>query len=327
MHVDKAFSTLRLPPGRRVAGWTEAASDRFVESSFKVLDPDAFVASMLNRDMADLSLTRILSAGHSTKRVTRSRQQAARAAEDFFLVSLQLDGSCALTQAGRETLLRPGEFALYDTRQPYELVLHDDYRQAVLRIPRRTLAARLPGCDALVATRVGAHELPSRMLVQMVRAACDASAPLPAPAADDIAQSLLGVLCAGLRSLRDGNAPPRSRDAQLARIRAYLVQHLRDPELGVPRIAKALGLSTSYLHKLFRGEGLTLERWIWSQRIDACARLLADPGSAGRTITEIAYSVGFSDAAHFSRSFQQRFGSTPRAYRKRHCVGGNPPSM
>ncbi|HEV8315310.1 MAG TPA: helix-turn-helix domain-containing protein, partial [Burkholderiaceae bacterium] len=57
---------------------------------------------------------------------------------------------------------------------------------------------------------------------------------------------------------------------------------------------------------------------IWLQRLDACERALAGAGSAGRTITEIAYAAGFSDAAHFSRAFQQRFGMTPRAYRRRH---------
>jgi AraC-like DNA-binding protein len=318
MQGDRAFSTLHLPASQRVAGWAEAASDRFVESSFKVLEPEAFIASMLNRDMADLSLTRVASVGHVTKRVSRSRQQAARAAEDFFLVSLQLDGSCALAQGSRETVLRPGEFAIYDTRRPYELVLHEDYQQVVMRIPRRTLAARLPHCDALVATSVGAHELPSRMLVQMVRTAYEAGAAPPAAVADDIADSVLGMVCAGLRTVQDGEALPRPRDRQLARVRAYIAQNLHDPGLGVARIAQALGLSTSYLHKLFRGEAHTLERSIWLQRLDACERALAGAGSAGRTITEIAYAAGFSDAAHFSRAFQQRFGMTPRAYRRRH---------
>lgn len=327
MHTDQSFSTLHLPPGRRVAGWAEAASDRFVESSFEVLEPEAFVASMLHRNLGDLSLTRILSAGHDIKRVTRSRHQAARAAEDFFLVSLQLEGSCAVSQGGHEAVLRPGEFAIYDTRQPYELVLQQDYQQVVMRIPRRTLAARLPHCDALVATAVGAHELPSRMLVQMVRAACDAGTPPPAAVADDIAGSVLGMLCAGLRTVHEGESRSRSRDRQLARVRAYIAQNLHDPELGVPRIAQALGLSTSYLHKLFRDDAHTLERSIWSQRLDACESALADTRSAGRTITEIAYAAGFSDAAHFSRSFQQRFGMTPRAYRKRHGLAASPPSM
>jgi AraC-like DNA-binding protein len=35
------------------------------------------------------------------------------------------------------------------------------------------------------------------------------------------------------------------------------------------------------------------------------------------TVAEIAYQVGFSDQAHFSKSFKKQFGHTPSAYRGR----------
>jgi AraC-like DNA-binding protein len=34
-----------------------------------------------------------------------------------------------------------------------------------------------------------------------------------------------------------------------------------------------------------------------------------------KTITEIAFSWGFSDSAHFSRSFRKQFGICPRVFR------------
>ncbi|HSI56593.1 MAG TPA: helix-turn-helix domain-containing protein [Ideonella sp.] len=318
------FSTRHLPSGQRVAGWAEAASDRFVESGFEVQNPEGFIASMRNHEMADLSLTRIHSAGHHHKRVTRSLRQAARAAEDFFLVSVQLEGSCRLSQGGRDALLRPGEFALYDTRRPYELQLAEDYGQAVLRIPRRTLLARLPQGDGLAALAVPAEPLPSRLLLQMVRELCRPDTALDPRATGDLAQGLLGVLSGGLRSLHEGlpaEAPGHASAAgQRERVKAHVAAHLGDPQLGVAAIAEALGLSTRYLHKLFKAEGCTLERWIWAQRLQACAAALADPTWARQTLTQVAYAHGFSDAAHFSRSFQQRYGLAPSAYRRDHAA-------
>lgn len=323
MAFDRAFTTADLRPDQRVAGWTRAVSDRFVESGFEIRNPERFVASMLHRDMADLALTRILSQGHEHKSVTRSQRQAARAHEDFFLLSLQLEGSCGVSQDGRDALLRPGEFAIYDTRRPYELVLEPDYQQAVLRIPQATLRARLPGCDALTARAVTADALPARLLAQMVREACNSSAELAPLAARDVADSMLCLLSGGLRGLVQAQQPPAAADAarQRERIKAHVLGRLGDPALSVAGIADALGVSKSYLHKLFRGEGLTLERWIWAERLAACKRALGDPRSAAQTITEIAYRHGYSDAAHFSRSFQQRYGCTPRQCRAQEQAG------
>lgn len=315
-----AFSTEHLPSEQRVPGWAEAASDRFVESGFQVDHPEGFIASMRHREMAELTVTRIDSAGHQRKRVTRSLRQAARAAEEFFLVSVQLEGSCAVSQGGRDTLLRPGEIAVYDTRRPYELLLAGDYAQAVLRIPRRALLARLPHADGLTARGVSAELLPSRLLHQMVNELCQPGAVCEPHAASDLAQGLLSVLSGGLRGLHEGLPRPGagqvSAEQQRERVKAHVRAHLGDPQLGVPAIAAALGLSTSYLHKLFRNERCTLERWIWAERLQACARALAEPASASCTLTQVAYAFGFSDAAHFSRSFVQHFGSTPSAYRK-----------
>jgi AraC-like DNA-binding protein len=313
MADDTGFSTRRLPAGRRVAGWAEAVSDRFVESSFDVLDADGFDASMLHRDLPELAVTRIRSAGHYRKRVSHSRAQAAQDAEAFYLVSLQLEGRCSVAQGGRDAQLAPGQYAIYDTRQPYELVLEDDYQQAVLRIPRRALQARLPGADALLARAVAADALPARLLTQMVREVC--TAPLQPAAADDVASALIGVLAGGLRTLAGDAAPPRTAPAQRRRVKAYVAAHLHEPDLDVARIAAALGVSASWLHKLFVAEGTTLTRFVWAQRLEACRGALADPRAAALPITQIAHDCGFSDAAHFSRSFRQRFGITPRAFR------------
>lgn len=316
MSVAAEFSTLLVPPNKRVARWTEAAFDRFVESAFEVLDENGFIATMHNRELAQLSLTRIDSAGHSRKRVTRSQHQIVRAAEDFVLVSIQLEGACRVIQGNREAILSAGQFAIYDSTRPYELVLEEDYQQAVLRVPRAALLSRL-GDEDLTALAVAADALPARMLNQMVRAACDASAPLSSTQSLDLADGLLSVLTGGLRSLQgEADVPPRAGARQIARVKSHIAGNLGDPLLTVGRIASSLGLSTSYLHKIFRSEGTTLERWIWESRLVACQRALRDPRWSARTITDIAFSFGFSDAAHFSRSFHRRFAITPRAWRQ-----------
>ncbi|GAA0765772.1 helix-turn-helix domain-containing protein [Ideonella azotifigens] len=316
MNVAVEFSTLLVPPNKRVARWTEAAFDRFVESAFEVLDEDGFIATMRNRELAQLSLTRIDSAGHSRKRVTRSQHQVARAAEDFVLVSIQLEGGCRVVQGNREAILAPGQFAIYDSTRPYELILEEDYQQAVLRVPRAALLSRLGDAD-LTALAVAAEALPARMLNQMVRCACDSNAPLSSAQSLDVADGVMSVLTSGLRGLQgEPDVTSGAGARQIARVKSHVAENLGDPQLTVGRIALFLGLSVSYLHKIFRSEGTTLERWIWEMRLAACQRALRDPRWSARTISDIAFSFGFSDAAHFSRSFHRRFAITPRAWRQ-----------
>jgi AraC-like DNA-binding protein len=80
----------------------------------------------------------------------------------------------------------------------------------------------------------------------------------------------------------------------------------------VKAIAAEMRVSPSTLHRIWAGEACSLADWIWAQRLDAARRDLCDPGLAARSVSAIAFSWGFNDAAHFSRAFRARFGRSPR---------------
>jgi AraC-like DNA-binding protein len=69
---------------------------------------------------------------------------------------------------------------------------------------------------------------------------------------------------------------------------------------------------------LFARRGTTIERAIWTERLAAARRDLLDPRLADRTITDIAFSWAFNDAAHFSRSFSKTYGVAPSELRIMH---------
>jgi AraC-like DNA-binding protein len=87
-------------------------------------------------------------------------------------------------------------------------------------------------------------------------------------------------------------------------------------------VADALGVSIRYLQVLFRAEGTSPSRSIQEQRLERAARFLTDPRHAGRTITDIAFGLGFKDASHFTRAFKNHYGTGPRAYRDRQSPSG-----
>ena len=75
--------------------------------------------------------------------------------------------------------------------------------------------------------------------------------------------------------------------------------------------AKAIEIANALLAE----EGTSLERFIVSRRLQRCHQTLSDPAQAHRTVSDIAYSYGFSDPSHFTRRFKAQFGFLPSEYR------------
>jgi AraC-like DNA-binding protein len=80
---------------------------------------------------------------------------------------------------------------------------------------------------------------------------------------------------------------------------------------GAARIA---GLSPYHFLRLFsRVLGVTPHQYLVRARLRRAARLLADDT---RSITDIAFDVGFGDLSNFVRTFRRAAGVSPRAFRR-----------
>lgn len=311
--VHGGYSTAALAPQRRLDGWTHAVSDRFLECSMEVRDPESFDATFRNRDMHPVALSLFDSKGHGRKRVMRSAAQATRGAEEFYILGLQLQGLCVMEQDGRAAELSAGAFAIVDSRRAYQLALPGDYRMAVYRIARRDLERRLPHARELTGRTVEAASLAATQLLQLTHA-WQGAPPLPAHAERDYADAVTALASAGMRGIDAADVSPA--DCALARAKAQLLRQMHEPHLALCEVAAALGMSQSSLHQLFQAEGSSPARWLWQQRLAACRDALADPRQAACSLTEIAFDHGFCDAAHFSRSFRRAFGQSPGAWRR-----------
>jgi AraC-like DNA-binding protein len=67
---------------------------------------------------------------------------------------------------------------------------------------------------------------------------------------------------------------------------------------------------------IFATSSETVSSYILRRRLEECARQLSDPHWSGHSIAEIAFAWGFNSASHFTRSFRDRFGASPRHYRR-----------
>ncbi|PST83654.1 AraC family transcriptional regulator [Pedobacter yulinensis] len=88
-------------------------------------------------------------------------------------------------------------------------------------------------------------------------------------------------------------------------------------ELGLPSVAycaEKLNLSANYFGDLIKKEtGQSAHEHIQSKLIDAAKLRIFD---SAKSLSEIAYELGFKYPQHFTRLFKQRVGQTPQEYRQ-----------
>ncbi|QNR85114.1 response regulator [Pedobacter riviphilus] len=98
----------------------------------------------------------------------------------------------------------------------------------------------------------------------------------------------------------------------LNKIIQIIEDRIADTEFDVPTLATEIGMSQPVLYKKIRAlTDLSVNDFIKSIRIKRAAQLLKQ--GVGN-ISEIAYSVGFSDRKYFSSEFKKHFGKTPSEF-------------
>lgn len=104
------------------------------------------------------------------------------------------------------------------------------------------------------------------------------------------------------------------RDRRRAVEAAFWVDAYSHRPIGLEDAAGQAGLSPFHFLRLFtRTLGVTPHQYLVQSRLRHAARLLTDDE---RSITDIAYDVGFGDLSNFVRSFHRAAGVSPRGFRK-----------
>jgi AraC-like DNA-binding protein len=231
-------------------------------------------------------------------------------------------GFSTVDQGGRQARLAAGEFAIYDTRRPYEVgcgvgadrpirMLTFMFSPSLLPLS----PSRLRGLTAVrIPSTPGLGDLTSQFLLQLARNV-DKYSPAEAARLSTAALEVLATRLARELDVPDWGTPEVRRHALLTTVQAFIQQHLGDPQLSPGTIAAAHHLSLRSLHQLFHDEGLTVAGWVRRRRLECCRRDLADPALASRPVAAIAARWGFSSASDFSRAFRAVHGLPPAEYR------------
>jgi YesN/AraC family two-component response regulator len=169
----------------------------------------------------------------------------------------------------------------------------------VLKITKR----RWPWIPVVIITGYGSEDL----AVEALRAG--ASDYLKKPiSVDALTRTVEGLVAATSMSA------PRvaAGHPNIHRALTFIVEHFAE-DITLEDAARQAGLSRFHFCRLFRREtGWTFLEYLHQFRVRRAQALLADRYVR---ITEVAYTVGFSDLSHFDRTFRRMVGRSPSEYR------------
>jgi len=230
---------------------------------------------------------------------------------DHIVISCLVRGGIALTSPATRRL-RPGDVAVLDLSAPMAFAM--SAADGVHLIMPRTL---LPASMAPV------HPMTGRILAQDTAMAIFIRGILEALGEAALRLSPGEVIALGasvpdlLASCLGPAGEPSSTEARGdlgRRLRRHIEENLHRSDLTPSRLTHDLHVSRSQLYRQFESSG-GVEAYIRRRRLRRCLLTLCDARHADRRIGDIAYEMGFSDEAHFSRLFRRAFGVSPRGAR------------
>jgi AraC-like DNA-binding protein len=230
-------------------------------------------------------------------------------------VLMQRKGECRLRHDRGEMLLPAGHFCLFPADAVAELELPNVYRQYSLRVPASLASGRFSDWRQSAYSPMSSEDGAAGLFLDLVQGLQRHAESSSRSCCTEALDAMLGLLGVALSERTDApQLPPEPRMASYhkARIRHFVLEHLADPDLDVARIAEAVRLSPRYLHRLFADEPMRLMHWIWSERLERCLNALTRRDGTPSSVSAVAYTWGFNDAAHFSRAFRKRYGVCPR---------------
>jgi AraC-like DNA-binding protein len=301
--------------GPRYEAWREEFGRRWIRADLIPI-PDDYIASEIA--VSQPSFATLGRMCGTPLQADRRREFVAQ--EPSSSLSLIFASGCRAQayQRGRTIDLAPGDMTLGSGNEPGGIIQLTQGNRWSIRIPYRQVADVCRNVDDKILRPIANSEL-GKLLLHQLDTAHRFGPKLDAAANHLTAQYILDLIALSLGAAGDAAEIARQRGLAAARldaIKAEILLSLGRPDLGLAKIAANHRVSTRYVQHLFGRSGESFSSFVLEQRLLSAYRLLRNPKSRGRKISDIAAAAGFSDISYFNRAFRARFGATPTDIRK-----------
>jgi AraC family transcriptional activator of tynA and feaB len=310
------FSTAAVPRSSRVSYWTDMNRALFTPLGVEPANSDDFDARAQYESLGPTGLAKIWS---TPTHVRCTEEHVAAITRRRFSVHMIASGKMLYNHYGHDVELEENDFVLADNTCPTRFSVCEPTETMILAIPDTLLKSLIACPEQLCGLRMSGHLGFGRTVSSMLRSTwAQVEEGVPHEAAPVVAKHFIDVLVSAYSLAHRNDADGSSiANARRVRIMRYIETQLRDPELNASAVAEAFRISPRYLRMIFAKDDESVSTYILRRRLEECARDMRSGLSRSRTITDIAFSWGFNGAPHFTRTFRDHFGMTPKEYRVR----------
>jgi AraC-like DNA-binding protein len=255
----------------------------------------------------------------SEQRITRRERHIAKLDKDCYYVQFIQQGRVNILQAGQTLLSHPGVGTIFSASEAYDLECIGRVRSLYLEIPRNEFSSRFSENRMPVAATMTTGRGLGRIASEFCSMLASEGSSLEETVRTRLGDELMDVLALALDmgDKDDFSEDATAQKARLRSVKAWIEQHLADPDLSLEKIARSNGVSLRHLHYLFRLTDLSASEWILDRRLLRCHDALIRPELRSLSVTEVAYRFGFRSSSHFSTVFRRKFGHSPSELRRR----------
>lgn len=317
------LSTYGIDESDRTHQWTEYLtayidniSDKSNSSEHVFCEPlgkDIFSGELKSGELGCLKLNRVRTSPH---RFLRKKNNSIDFLSSPLILIVQLSGISSITGMSHSKCLEPGSMMVFDTRNAFDVSNAEYSDQLIVTIPRNSVAMA-NGAIHACGNRFDSQNGLSKLLYELLKQSIENYDLLNSASRMSIGQSVLHLMPNILSpTYSDSAVYPSTNGVMLQGIKVYIEKNLSEPCLTIEKIAEDNDCSIRTIHRLFKLNNIGgVGHYIWNRRVVSAAEILANPDFTNKSITDIAFSFGFSSSAHFSRLFKSYYGVTPREYR------------
>ena len=327
--MQVVFDSELLVAAKRRQAWRDAICEIYLQVDCIAEAQSDYVGFVREARLGAVTLTDTYL---SPQLIDRQAQHINHFDKDCYYLGIERIGEITICQDGSSFLLRRGIGGLYYANEPYSLRCPVKSRQFWVEIPRQAFDRRFDSGRPPLLAAINLSRGLGRIAGEFCTTLAEEGPNVDEPSREQLGEQFMDILALALSGQPD-KQPADEKSVQRARLRsvkAYIELNLGNPNLSLAIIAKQNGISLRYLHQLFRLMDMSVSEWIWLRRLQRCRDLLASTRNADLSITEIAYSMGFSSSSHFSNRFRALFNMRPSDVRgasvalSASSIAGNP---